>query len=118
MLENTSLIERESMAYDVVIVGAGPSGLSTACQLMTLAQKNKYELTVCIVEKGSEVGAHILSGAVIESRALDELFPDWQQKNPKTSMNHKKQSQNRQKTIENHQNGGLEICWAASGTPV
>lgn len=70
---------RESMEFDVVIVGAGPAGLSTACRLMQLAQEKEQELTVCVVEKGSEVGAHILSGAVIESRALDELFPDWKE---------------------------------------
>lgn len=68
---------RESMEFDVVIVGAGPSGLSAACRLMQLAQAKGQELSVCIVEKGAEVGAHILSGAVIEPRALDELFPDW-----------------------------------------
>ncbi|MFT6950878.1 MAG: electron-transferring-flavoprotein dehydrogenase, partial [Paraglaciecola sp.] len=70
-------MERESMEFDVVIVGAGPAGLSTACRLMQLAQKAQQELMVCVVEKGSEVGAHILSGAVFETRALDELFPDW-----------------------------------------
>lgn len=70
---------RESMEFDVVIVGAGPAGLSTACRLMQQAQEAEKELTVCVVEKGSEVGAHILSGAVIESRALDELFPDWKE---------------------------------------
>ncbi|WP_026374828.1 electron transfer flavoprotein-ubiquinone oxidoreductase [Aestuariibacter salexigens] len=74
-------MERESMEFDVVIVGAGPAGLSTACRIMQLAQQNEQELMVCVVEKGSEVGAHILSGAVFETRALDELFPDWQERN-------------------------------------
>jgi len=73
-------MERESMEFDVVIVGAGPSGLSTACRLMQLAQEKEQELMVCVVEKGSEVGAHILSGAVFEPRALNELFPDWSEK--------------------------------------
>ena len=73
-------MERESMEFDVVIVGAGPAGLSTACRLMQLAQEKEQELMVCVVEKGSEVGAHILSGAVFEPRALNELFPDWKEK--------------------------------------
>ena len=71
-------MERESMPFDVVIVGAGPAGLSAACRLMQLAQEQQTERTVCVMEKGSEVGAHILSGAVIEPSALNELFPDWQ----------------------------------------
>ena len=68
---------RESMEFDVVIVGAGPAGLSASIQLKKLAQEKNLDISVCVVEKGSEVGAHILSGAVIEPRALDELIPDW-----------------------------------------
>ncbi|MFU2489610.1 electron transfer flavoprotein-ubiquinone oxidoreductase [Thauera sp. WH-1] len=71
---------RESMEYDVVIVGAGPSGLSTAIRLHQLAERDGRELSVCVVEKGSEVGAHILSGAVVEPRALNELIPDWKER--------------------------------------
>ena len=70
-------MQRDSMTYDVVIVGAGPSGLAAAIRLMQLAQEHQRELSVCVLEKGSEVGAHILSGAVIEPRALNELIPDW-----------------------------------------
>ncbi len=69
--------ERESMPYDVVIVGAGPAGLSAAIRLKQLANAAGSELSVCILEKGSEVGAHILSGAVIDPRSLDELLPEW-----------------------------------------
>ena len=73
-------MERESMEVDVAIVGAGPSGLSAAIRLAQLAAENDRELTICLLEKGSEVGAHILSGAVLEPKALDELIPDWKQK--------------------------------------
>ncbi|MHB9367597.1 electron transfer flavoprotein-ubiquinone oxidoreductase [Pseudomonas amygdali pv. morsprunorum] len=72
-------MEREYMEFDVVIVGAGPSGLSAACRLKQKAAEAGQEISVCVVEKGSEVGAHILSGAVFEPRALNELFPDWQE---------------------------------------
>jgi len=69
--------ERESMEFDIVVIGAGPAGLATACRLMQIAQENEQDISVVVLEKGSEVGAHILSGAVIEPRALNELFPDW-----------------------------------------
>jgi electron-transferring-flavoprotein dehydrogenase len=72
-------VEREFMEFDVVIVGAGPSGLAAACQLKKQAAEKGQEVSVCVVEKGSEVGAHILSGAVFEPRALNELFPDWKE---------------------------------------
>lgn len=72
-------MEREFMEFDVVIVGAGPSGLAAACRLKQKAAEADQEISVCVVEKGSEVGAHLLSGAVFETRALDELFPNWKE---------------------------------------
>tara|TARA_R110002110_G_scaffold376568_2_gene586817 strand:- start:328533 stop:330197 length:1665 start_codon:yes stop_codon:yes gene_type:complete len=77
MSEETT--ERESMPYDVVIVGAGPSGLAAAIRLKQRAAEVEADIGVCVLEKGSEVGAHILSGAVLETRALDELLPDWRE---------------------------------------
>lgn len=77
-MSDNDTVERESMEFDVLIVGAGPAGLAAAIRLRQLAQHAGNEgFSVCVIEKGSEVGAHILSGAVIETRALDELLPDW-----------------------------------------
>jgi len=78
--EASGAVERESMEYDVVIVGAGPAGLAASIRLKQLAEAAGTELSVCVLEKGSEVGAHILSGAVVDPIALDELIPDWKEK--------------------------------------
>lgn len=73
-------MERDVMTYDVLIVGAGPAGLAASIRLKELARKSGRELSVCVLEKGANVGAHILSGAVVDPIALNELIPDWHEK--------------------------------------
>ena len=79
-------MERESMEFDVVIVGGGPAGLSAAIKLRQLSIESGIDISVCVLEKGSEIGAHILSGNVFETRALDELIPDWKEKGAPLDM--------------------------------
>ncbi|MBV6633601.1 MAG: electron transfer flavoprotein-ubiquinone oxidoreductase [Alphaproteobacteria bacterium] len=85
-------MERESMEFDVVVVGAGPAGLATAIRLKQRADEAGQELAICVIEKGSEVGAHLLSGAVFETRALDELIPDWKDKGAPLTVEAKEDS--------------------------
>ncbi|MDE2451540.1 MAG: NAD(P)/FAD-dependent oxidoreductase, partial [Gammaproteobacteria bacterium] len=73
-------MDREVLTFDVLIVGAGPAGLSAAIRLRQLCQRQGRDFSVCVIEKGSEVGAHILSGAVLDPIALEELIPDWESK--------------------------------------
>ncbi|MDB5760083.1 MAG: electron transfer flavoprotein-ubiquinone oxidoreductase, partial [Burkholderia sp.] len=83
MTQNQSILEeygpREAMEYDVVVVGGGPGGLSAAIRLKQLAAEKGREVSVCVLEKGGEIGAHILSGAVMDPIAINELFPNWRE---------------------------------------
>ncbi|HBC3855401.1 TPA: electron transfer flavoprotein-ubiquinone oxidoreductase [Vibrio parahaemolyticus] len=106
-------MERDCMEFDVLIVGAGPTGLSAACRVKQLAMEKDQEISVCVVEKGSEVGAHILSGAVFETRSLDELFPDWKEKDAPLNT---KVNQDKTYYLSNELNGHELPTWAVPNT--